>query len=330
VNVSGEGDFTANFGGAHAFNNAGTFNKSGVGTTTAFNGVTFNNTGTVNFTAGTLEFFSGGNSSANFNVQSVATLNLNGVFTFNGGGSLSGGGRVNFNGGTHTFTNNFALTSPLTIVNATLVFNAPIRLDTVVLSGGALSGSGDVTITGALNWSGGNMVGPGRTIIASGATATFSGINTKGLTRTIDNFGTVNYTGSGLRFGEQNVVTLFNNLPGGVVNVTEDGDFNVNFGGAHAFNNDGTFNKSGVGSSTSFSGVAFNNRATVNFTAGTLTLFSWRHEQQHARRSGGRDAELWRHVQSCADGPRHHGRGHDQFQLAAHTTSSVSSCPVAR
>jgi hypothetical protein len=35
----------------------------------------------------------------------------------------------------------------------------------------------------------------------------------------------VNYTGSGLRFGEQNVVTLFNNLPSGVVNVTGEGRF---------------------------------------------------------------------------------------------------------
>jgi hypothetical protein len=112
--------------------------------------VDFNNTGVVNFIAGTLEFNSGGNSSANLNVQSGATLNLNGMFTFNSGGSLSGGGRVNFNGGTHTFANNFAVTSPLAIVNATLVFNAPTRLDSVILSGGVLSGSGDVTIAGAL------------------------------------------------------------------------------------------------------------------------------------------------------------------------------------
>src|SRR6185503_2124557 len=91
---------------------------------------------------------------------------------------------------------------------------------------------------------------------------------------TIENSGTVNYTGSGLRFGEQNVLTLFNNLAGGVVNVPDDGDFTINFGGAHAFNNAGRFNKSGIGTTTTFNGVDFNNTGVVNFSAGTLEFNS--------------------------------------------------------
>jgi hypothetical protein len=64
------------------------------------------------------------------------------------------------------------------------------------------------------------MLGTGKTIIATGAVAILHGENVKGLGRTFENAGTVNYTGSGLRFGEQNVTTLFNNLPGGVMNVS--------------------------------------------------------------------------------------------------------------
>jgi hypothetical protein len=176
---------------------------------------------------------------------------------------------VNFNIGTITISNPI---SPAVLgpIAATVIFNGPQSLPNLTLNGGTISGSGDVTITGALNWPSGSLLGTGRLIIPSGATATLNSPNFKGLTRTLDNAGTVNYTGSGLRFAAQNAVTIFNNLPGGVVSVPDDGDFDITFGGTHAFNNAGTFHKSGLSTITTFNGVAFNNTGVARLTSGIL------------------------------------------------------------
>ena len=129
-----------------------------------------------------------------------------------------------------------------------------------------------MTVTGTLLWTSGYLLGTGRTIIAAGATATFGGTGVKGFTRTFDNVGTVDYPGAGLQFAQEAADTTFNNLAGGVFNVTGAGCFNRNTPGTHAFNNAGTFNKSGAGTLTSFNGVAFNNSADLGVTAGDLEL----------------------------------------------------------
>src|SRR6185369_7181811 len=72
-------------GGANAFNNEGTFNRSGTGTTTfqtSTTAVSFNNlsTGVVNVTAGTLALTSGGSNDGSMVVNSPAFLTLGGNF----------------------------------------------------------------------------------------------------------------------------------------------------------------------------------------------------------------------------------------------------------
>ena len=145
----------------------------------------------------------------------------------------------------------------------------------VTFSAGTLTGGGDVTITGILNWSAGIMAGAGRTILGSGGTANFTGSGIKGLNRTLENGGTIHYSGTVLAFGYTAIVAgIVNNLAGGVFNVTGEGDFNQSSAAAHAFNNSGTFNKTGAGTTTDFTAVAFNNSATMNVNAGTLNLNS--------------------------------------------------------
>lgn len=145
----------------------------------------------------------------------------------------------------------------------------------LTFSAGTLAGSGDVTITGALTWSTGIMAGAGRTILGSGGTASFSGTGIKGLNRTFENSGTVNYTGTALTFGyTATVAGIIDNLAGGVFNATGEGDFLQSSAAAHAFNNSGTFNKSGAGTTTDFTAVAFNNAGSVNVNGGTLNLNS--------------------------------------------------------
>src|SRR5256885_13048636 len=62
----------------------------------------------------------------------------------------------------------------------------------VTLSGGALGGSGTVTVSGTLNWTGGTMNGGGTTVIPSGATQMMSLTDSKHVSpRTVFYIGTI-------------------------------------------------------------------------------------------------------------------------------------------
>jgi len=289
--VTGDADLQQSSAAAHAFNNSGTFNKNGAGTTTDFIGVAFHNSGTVNLNAGTLSFPSGGSNGDTITVPTGGTLSLGGSFSHLAGSTIDGAGTINFVSGTHNFlgqflpsgTVNFSggtitiansmLGPTISIANATVNFNAPQTVPSLTLSGGTLQGSGNVTVSNTLNWSGGMMAGAGRTVLASGAAGNFTGASTKSLNRTIDNSGTINYTGTALTFGVGAAVPgVINNF--GVLTASGEADFSQSSAAAHAFNNSGTFNKTGAGTTTEFNGVAFNNTGTVNFSAGVLSLLS--------------------------------------------------------
>src|SRR2546427_10012097 len=132
---------------------------------------------------------------------------------------------------------------------------------TMNLSSGTLSGSGDVTVTGSLNWSGGTMSGSGRTIIASGGTLNLNN-TTHDLNRWLQNDGTATWTAGVLQ------------MSGGT--FTKNGSFTANSaatlncygtGGINVFNNAGTFIKQGAGMAAFFvssTGVSFNNHGAVD------------------------------------------------------------------
>src|SRR6185503_16837813 len=83
--VTGEGDFSQSSAAAHAFHNAGTFNKSGAGTTTDFNSVAFNNTNILPITSGILEL-----SGVTFPSNSVLQSEVGATLRLPAGGSLTG------------------------------------------------------------------------------------------------------------------------------------------------------------------------------------------------------------------------------------------------
>lgn len=270
-NVTGDGDFLQSSAGAHAFHNGGTLNKTGGATD--FSGVAFNNSGTVNITAGVLSVNSGGTQSGVIDVAVGRTLNLNGTVNYTPGSTLTGGGTINFASGAHHFSGELVATGAVNLGSATLNFETPQVFPNLTLSGGTLAGSANVTITNVLNWSAGNMGGAGRTIIATGATANFTSASTKGLNRTFDNAGTVNYTGAALYFGFGFPVPgVINNLTGAVFNVVGHADLGQSSAAAHAFNNFGTLKKSGVGTTTDFSGVAINNSGLIQVLEGAVVL----------------------------------------------------------
>ena len=112
-------------------------------------------------------------------------------------------------------------------------------------------------------------------VIASGATGTLSGTDVKKLGGTLENAGTVTYSGTRLQFGlGGGVPGVIDNLATGVFNVPGEGDFGRSATAPHSFNNAGTFTKSGAGTTTEFYYVAFNNGGTADVQQGTLKLRS--------------------------------------------------------
>src|SRR5262249_6738553 len=95
-----------------------------------------------------------------------------------------------------------------------------------------------------------------------------SGTGSKQLGRVLANAGTLDYTGSNLLF----FGGVVNNS--GVFDAVGGGGFTFGTAGANVFNNAGTFHRSGPGSTTTFSNVAFNNSGTVHVAEGTLQLDS--------------------------------------------------------
>ncbi len=272
-----------NFGGnAGRFTNAGTFNKSGVGTVTNIS-VLLGNTGTVNIDEGELQLSGGGSSTGGMvNVDAGTTLRFNGgTFTMDGASTTTGAGDVTFDSGTINLDGTYTVIGITTVSGATANFNTPAAtLTTLNLSSGTLGGTGSQNITSAFNWTGGTLASTATTTIDNTATLTLSGTSSKTLGnggntgRTLVNNGTANLSGGNLSIsssGGANPGSLFQN--NGTFNALDNADIlNNNFGGnAGRFTNAGTFNKSGVGTTTNISAL-FNNTGTVNIDDGELQL----------------------------------------------------------
>ena len=134
-----------------------------------------------------------------------------------------------------------------------------------------MNGPYTLTITGAFDWTGGDLDGSGITSVASAATFSVAGSSTKYLTGShiLNNAGAGTWTGVG----------EFDGSPGSTFNnsgtFTAQSDTNFANGGAGAnviFNNSGTFTKSGTSGTTSFIGNILNNSGTVDVDSGTLSL----------------------------------------------------------
>lgn len=296
-------------GGTNAFNNLGSFNKLGTGET-AFSilaaGVAFNSLGTVNLQAGTLTLGGGGTMSTPLTVSPGAAFTLGDTYTFTGNGSINGSGTVNFTGGTHslpagrfnpTGVVNFTggtvtIATPFTPsgigpIGGTVVFSAAMNFSgaltvtgsvsfavaqtfTSLMLSGTVTGSGDVTVTGLLDWMGGAMSGSGKTFVISSGSLLIETGAAHVLSRILNSGGAATWTGGDLAFA----AGTFNN--NGTFTANSAGTL-LSYGnsGANTFLSNGTFTKLGTGEArftTNVSGVAFNNLGTVTVAAGKLTL----------------------------------------------------------
>lgn len=261
--------------GLNRFDNAGTFRKSvnpGALEIVDFsNSGSFNNFGTVENQAGTLFYNAsftnlgvvllarattnrmarGGLSVGTFNAPTTALVEwTGGTFTLNPGAQLTGPGRYRING-----------------ISANVVGNGDVTVQNFDLVNGSstLSGTGALTIADIMNWTAGTMSGSGRTIIPSGATLILGSSGGTGLQRTLENGGTVLWTGAGTLGLLNGVIT---NRTGALFHAQNDA--RIFFaGGVGRFDNAGTVRKS-VGKGTTEIGVSFANHGTVDIQSGVL------------------------------------------------------------
>jgi hypothetical protein len=161
-------------------------------------------------------------------------------------------------------------TQTLAIDRATLtiggvsVINANGHLDFLV-SQSILTGAGNLTVNGTVNWANGTMSGTGTTTIGSGG---LLAIGSGGVTfgRTLNNGGSGTWSGGNLTMSAG---VVFNNLAGGTFDITADGRLSGT--ATTPINNSGFFRQT-AGTVSTIVTAPFNNNGTLQVLAATLSL----------------------------------------------------------
>ena len=162
----------------------------------------------------------------------------------------------------------FSLTGGTLTISVSSTINGDLTLSA------ALAGAGDLTVNGLTTWTSGTMSGTGHTIADGGVS--LSGALPKTLiARSLDNFGTAVWSGSGI---VGSIIlsngAVWNNEPGSVFDYQLDVSASINNGGGITppqFNNAGLLLKS-ASTGTMAVGVALNNTGTVQVSTGTVNL----------------------------------------------------------
>ena len=247
--------FTNTSGTGFTFNNEGTFNQNGTGTTTI--GITLNNSGLVQVNSGTLLIT--GSSSTNtgdFVIASGATLNLGGTMNLNAGSTFTGAGTTVFGG---------------LPVNVNVATTVDCNLN---ITAGTVTGSGPLTVNGDLTFTA-QMAG-GVNVTATGDVTLNGGgreINEGSVLNLGDGAGpdagsTTTWSSGGILMRSPSTL---NNRSDSVINATANEQlFTKTSGLGFNFNNEGTFNQNGTGTTTI--GIPFNSSGTVNVNSGTLLI----------------------------------------------------------
>src|SRR5262249_39842117 len=121
-----------------------------------------------------------------------------GAHTLNAVSTTSGDGTIAFSADTTNVVGNFSpgLTS---IEGGAVTFNAAVTARALSLSSGTLAGTGTLTVSGLMTWTGGLMTGTGTTRTGGGLTLSGSGVKDLTNQRTLQTGGTTTWTAGRLR-----------------------------------------------------------------------------------------------------------------------------------
>lgn len=254
--------------GGGTFNNQGLLLKS-IGTGTTNIDIPLHNVGSIAVQSGTLLLDANGTHTGTFDVTAGATLRFDGVsHTLEPVSAINGAGNVTFGTSAVVVDVNGAynITGITTVNGGTVNFNQPLTLPILTFTNGTLFNSQPITVTNALNWSGGTMNGGSTTLVAPGATLTISGVSKTLDGRILNHAGTGTWTGTTQLLGQNGAV--INILPGATLEQQGDSNWAAGTGGA-TFNNQGIFFKS-AGTNTLTISMVVNNSGTFQVASGTL------------------------------------------------------------
>jgi len=252
------------------FINAGTYVRSGLGTTSVQSN-TFTNSGTLDIRGGTFQMASNSTSSGAIQVAAGAMLDYAGG-TNTISGSVAGGGVVRLSGGALTLADTATVNSTLELTGATLNNLGNRTLPELILNGGTRAGSGHIT-TGLLTFNSGQLAGTSNTTVTG--VASFGG--TSSLTV---NAHTLNLQGrSTWQAGDGGVINntgVINNALGAVFTdagaATASGTrYLTSSSSTKTFNNAGSYVRTGLGSTQA---SYFNNTGTLQVQGGVFQLLT--------------------------------------------------------
>ena len=178
---------------------------------------------------------------------------------------------LSITGGTVAFNQTLSYTSDFTITGAASVSFGVTQTFSKLNVYGVMSGAGAVSVSDTLVFSG-TMSGTGKTTLGPGGTATI--VNCSLIGRTLENAGTVQFTGTMTMSGN----ARFSNLPSGLAVVsTNYPTAGYVFGwndGNPGIVNAGTFRKVTNSTTNVHSMVWFSNTGKIEVQAGKLSLYS--------------------------------------------------------
>ncbi|MFL5732142.1 MAG: beta strand repeat-containing protein, partial [Chloroflexia bacterium] len=289
------------------FNNFGAITKTSSGDTRISFFTSFTNSGTINVQNGTL-LFGTGSSTGTFNVSAGARIDLCncGTHVFGSSSAITGGGTLVGEGGTGIISGTFTLPT-VAVLGGQINFdsvgaNTSSTVSVLTQTQGILAGTRTMDVTNRFDWLGGFLGDPfnnqsiGITNMQAGAEVNVfvgdTGAQSVNIEtgHTVNNLGTVNWSGSPMRFNIGSGVgpqpATFNNEPGGVFNILNDEQLSI----SGVFNNFGTITKTGgTGTTPIFSNAGFNNQGLVDVQSGTMyyQTFAYPQTAGTTRMSGG-------------------------------------------
>ncbi|MFN0012892.1 MAG: hypothetical protein ACKVS8_14760 [Phycisphaerales bacterium] len=138
-------------------------------------------------------------------------------------------------------------------------FAAPATVLSGLLSGGSITGAGDITLTGLFTWSGGTLNGSGQLTVAAAGTLTIIAGDFKTLDRTVLNTGLVDWQSGDVAFAGTTVTNA------GEIRISADGG---TFSGTGTIdNNAGIIRRTGNDGTSTISGIT-----VLNGTGGQIIV----------------------------------------------------------
>lgn len=239
--------------GASTINNAGIFQKT-AGTGTSAVAPDFHNSGAVDVFAGDLAFSGNGTDTGTYNSTAVGSILefAGGTRSISSPGGIAIGipGTLLVTGGTLTDSATFTPAGTVTINGGALLYNGASQANfqnALTVAGGTLGGSGALRLSGTGLWSGGTLTGSGPLRVDGTLTVNSPTANALLDGKTIDVYGTANYTSAAFPLIMSNGAAI-NPQSGGTFNI---GTLGIPIGsGSASITNFGTLAKIGNGTST--------------------------------------------------------------------------------